>query len=98
MNWLFGGRGGVLERRSLREALAEWTDWDWAGYELGICLGLMPPAPVFGRAKHVFWSRHPVGEALYRVLDQLVAVGVLVKRDDPDFQYRWNPEFKGSWE
>jgi hypothetical protein len=27
-----------------------------------------------------------------------VAAGVLEKRDEPDFQYRWNPAFRGSWE
>ena len=75
-----------MERRSLRETLADWTDWDGAGYALGVCLGLMPPAPGFGRAKHVFWSSHPVGEALYRALDILVGVGILEKRDAPDLQ------------
>jgi hypothetical protein len=87
-----------MEHRSLREALSDWTDWDWAGYKLGICLGLMPPEPTFGRAKHVFWSNHPVGNVLYRMLDELVALSVLEKRDEPDIQYRWNPAFQGSWE
>jgi hypothetical protein len=58
----------------------------------------MPPQPIFGRAKHVFWSDHPIGNALYRMLDELVGVGVLEKRDEPDTQYRWNPTFQGSWE
>lgn len=87
-----------MERRSLREALTDWTDWDWAGYELAVCLGLIPSESKVGRAKHVFWSSHPVGEALYRTLDILVGVGILEKRDDPDCQCRWNPAFKGSWE
>ncbi len=50
------------------------------------------------RAKHVFWSTNPVGNMLYAMLDQMVAVGILEKRDEPDFQYRWNPSFRGSWE
>jgi hypothetical protein len=58
----------------------------------------MPPEPAFGRAKHVFWSTHPVGDVPYRALDELVGVGILEKRDDPDVQYRWNPTFKGSWD
>jgi hypothetical protein len=87
-----------VERQSLREALSDWRDWDGAGYTLGICLGLMPPEPGWGRAKHVFWSNHEIGNMLYAMLDQLVAAGVLEKRDEPDIQYRWNPAFRGSWE
>jgi len=87
-----------MERQSLREALSDWRDIDVAGYALGIALGLMPPKPAFGRAKHVFWSNNEIGTMLYAMLDQLVAAGVLEKRDEPDFQYRWNPAFRGSWE
>ena len=87
-----------MERPSLREALADWSDWDGAGYALGICLGLMPPEPGWGRAKHVFWSNHDIGNMLYAMLDQLVTASVLEKRDEPDIQYRWNPAFRGSWE
>jgi uncharacterized protein YaiE (UPF0345 family) len=46
----------------------------------------------------VFWSRHPIGDLLFNTLDALVDAGVLMKRDEPDFQYRWNPDFKGTWE
>ena len=87
-----------MERPSLRDTLAGWTDWDGAGHALGICLGLMPPDPGWGRAKHVFWSDHAIGRMLYAMLDQLVAAGVLETRDEPDKQYRWNSEFRGSWE
>ncbi len=88
-----------MERQSLREALEHWTDWDGAGHALGVCLGLMPPPEQgFGRAKHVFWSNHEIGNMLYAMLDQLVAAGVLETRDEPDRQYRWNPAFRGSWE
>jgi hypothetical protein len=87
-----------VERVSLREALADWTDWDGAGHALGVCLGLMPAEPGWGRTKHVFWARHPVGDRLYRMLEDMVAVGILERREEPDFQFRWNPGFKGSWE
>ena len=83
---------------SLREALTDWTDWDGAMHSLGICLGLFPQEDNFGNTKHVFWSSNPVGEALFRMLDELVGVGILERRDEPDIQYRWNPAFKGSWE
>ena len=46
----------------------------------------MPSESNFGRTKHVFWSSHPVGEALYRALDILVGVGILEKQDAPDLQ------------
>lgn len=87
-----------MELQPLRNALAEWCDWDMAGYALGICLGLMSPEPAFGRAKHVFWSNHEIGNMLYAMFEQLVAAGVLESRDEPDKQYRWNPAFRGSWE
>jgi hypothetical protein len=32
-------------------------------------------------------------------VNRLVAVGVLEHRDsDDDLEYRWNPNYKGSWE
>jgi hypothetical protein len=84
----------------LREALVDWTDADGAAYSLAECMGLMPPWTSSGwlRTKHVFWSNNPVGNMLDTLLDQLVAAGVLEKRDDPDYQYRWNAAFRGSWE
>src|SRR5438067_9988579 len=79
--------GGEVVVQTLRAALAEWTDWDVAGYALAVSLGLMPGAPGFGRAKHVFWSDHPAGTALLGILDELVAAGVLDRRAEPDRQY-----------
>jgi hypothetical protein len=88
----------VTER--LPEHLRDWVDWDGAAYWLAITLGLMKDEPGLfqTRAKHVFWSANPVGEMLYAMLDQMVAAGILEKRDEPDFQYRWNQSFCGSWE
>ena len=87
-----------LEWQSLREALADWTDWDGAGYALGVSLGLMPARKGWGGAKHVFWSKHPIGSMLYEMLEQLVVAEVLETRDEPDKQYRWNPSFRGDWD
>jgi hypothetical protein len=78
--------------------LSDWTDADAAAFLLGIALGLMPDESAFGSAKHVFWTRNPIGEMLYGMLDRLVEHGVLEKRDEPDWQYRWNSSFHGSWE
>ena len=89
-------RAGIA---TLRDELADWTDIDVAGLILARRLGIIGAEVQFQTdAKHVFWSDHPVGRALYQMLDQLVEAGVLEKRDEPDFQYRWNPSFKGSWD
>ena len=83
----------------LRDALADWTDWDVAAYELARALDLMGDGVRFHlEAKHVFWSNHPIGNMLYETLQRLDEVGVLQYREEPDHQYRWNPDFRGSWE
>lgn len=89
-----------MQLRTLKQSLQMWTDVDGAAYELAVVLGLMDPAshPFHTNAKHVFWSSHPVGEALFQMLESLTKAGVLERRDEPDFQYRWNGGFKGSWE
>jgi hypothetical protein len=84
---------------SLRETLADWTDVDIAEYELARAFGLMGEGVSFSTdAKHVFWSRNPIGTMLYDMLAKLAEVGVLEYRAEPDGQYRWNPNFRGSWE
>jgi len=35
---------------------------------------------------------------LYDMLDRLVALGAILRRDEPDKQYRWNREYRGTWE
>jgi len=89
-----------MNTRTLRTALEEWTDWDGAAYALAVALGLIDPqqAPFATKAKHVFWSNHPVGTMLYDMLDRLVALGAILRRDEPDKQYRWNREYRGTWE
>lgn len=85
---------------SLKQRLISWTDVDVASYELAVVLGLMNLAehPIQSKAKHVFWSTHPIGEELAQVLSRLADVGVLECRTEPDLQYRWSRSFKGSWE
>jgi hypothetical protein len=84
---------------TLKTELANWQDWDVACYILSQNIGLMnADSSLQTQAKHVFWSDNPVGNTLIDILNQLVEVGVLEKRDEPDLQYRWNPEFKGTWE
>ena len=84
----------------LKERLGSWTDIDVAGYELAVTLGLMDPEvhTFHLRAKHVSWSAHPIGDLLVHILDLLAEARVLEKRNEPDYQYRWNEKFKGTWE
>jgi hypothetical protein len=84
---------------TLKSRLLEWTDWDYAMYYLGIALGLIDESVPFAtKAKHVFWTNNPVGVLLMGILDSMVVAGILLKRDEPDYQFRWNSEFIGSWE
>jgi hypothetical protein len=87
----------MMDTATLKQRLADWTDWDGAEYELAVCLGLMTSdTPFSTRAKHVFWSNNPVGNTLRAIIDHLVEIQALEMNDDE--QYRWNSTFKGSWE
>ena len=91
---------------SLKERLSGWTDWDSAMYHLGTCLGFWPEFGAPGDAtgpfdpwhgyKGVIWSGNPVGDAISYFFVALVEAGCLERRDEPDIQYRWNPNYKGD--
>jgi hypothetical protein len=87
-----------METTSLRVALADWLDWDFAQYALGRSLGLFGESVQYLAVKGVFWSDNDTGPLLFRMLEQMAAAGVLEKRDEPDIQFRWNPAFQGYWE
>jgi len=73
----------------LRDRLAEWTDFDVAGYHLGVVLGLLPEWPegeAWGDHKWVFWSANPLGDALYMMLRNLTSLGILEHNGDA---FRW---------
>lgn len=74
--------------RLLRDALADWTDWDVAAFELGHALGVFEDR-TFLDVKHVFWTSNSLGGGLHTSLHALVAAGVLEHRDEGDDQYRW---------
>jgi hypothetical protein len=85
-----------MKQRSLKTALADWTDIDIAQYQLGICLNMISSDVPFNSVKHIFWSDNQIGNALAKMLDTLAEAHVLEKRDEPDFQYRWNENFKNN--
>lgn len=73
----------------LSEELAEWTYWDGAAFSVGAALGIFGESEQFLRVKGVFWTDNPLGNALHEILIQLVAAGVLERREEPDEQFRW---------
>jgi hypothetical protein len=83
---------------TLKEELAEWTDFDLAGLYAARCLGIFASdITTIRQVKHVFWSAHPVGESIVRLLNELVKAGVL-EYDEEDLRFRWNQAYRGSWE
>lgn len=83
----------------LKNDLKEWQDIDTAAFCLACAIGLMKEGDFQVKAKHVFWSNNPIGDMLYEMLKHLVKVGILEENPDPEeMAYRWNPNFKGSWE
>lgn len=79
-----------MEEARLPEILAEWTDFDVAGYRLGRFIGAVPQERSFGSMKGAFWiDGFPLGIMLDEMLESMVKAGVLQKNDD--LQYRWNP-------
>jgi hypothetical protein len=75
---------------SFPTALADWTDFDTAAFELGRALGVFTEADSFQSVKGVFWSSSPLGTALDDTLRALVAGGILEDKPDDDTIYRWN--------
>lgn len=89
---------------SLQERLTGWREWDIAMYEVGACLGFWPEfgAPPgedqWHGTKGVMWSANPLGDTLSDFIISLTKAGVLERRDEPDIEYRWNPNYKGMEE
>ncbi|MEU9329342.1 hypothetical protein AB0D91_37035 [Streptomyces canus] len=75
----------------LKDILADWRDYDDAGFRLGIFLGVFPPDQKFNLVKRMFWvDGYPLGEMLVDILDRMAQSGVLLK-DEEDVRYKWNP-------
>jgi lactoylglutathione lyase len=83
-----------MSRTTLAGALSDWTDIDVAAHALARSLGLMPGNSAMREAKWVYWSNNPLGIELVVLLDRLVELGFLEKRDEPDLQYRLRSDFR----
>ncbi len=73
------------------EAMKDWTDIDGAMYDLGLALGFYPGREWL-EVKSVFWTNNPLCNTLHTMVQQLVELGALEKRDeddDHDEMYRW---------
>jgi lactoylglutathione lyase len=79
---------------ALTAFLTDWTDIDVAAHQLAQCLGALPERSAMNDAKWVYWSNNPLGLELVALLDRLTALGLLEKRDEPDYQYRVAPQFR----
>ncbi len=77
-------------------ALRDWTDIDFAAHELAKSLGVMPLRSTINDAKWVYWTNNPLGDELVILLDRLVNLGFLEKREEPDLQYRVDETFPGK--
>ena len=84
---------------NLREYLREWRDVDIVQYELACILGIIDREKYnfHVHTKHVFWSRHELGNALFFIIRELSRAGVL-EFDEEELRVRWNPRYRGSWE
>jgi catechol 2,3-dioxygenase-like lactoylglutathione lyase family enzyme len=86
-------RCASVTRTTLAATLSDWVDIDVAAHALARALGVMPINSAMSDAKWVYWSNNPLGNELVILLDRLVELGFLEKRDEPDIQYRTQPDF-----
>ncbi len=86
--------------KTLKATLADWTDVDTAMVAVTELLGLIDfeTSPYQTKSKWVFWTNNPFGDMAYDLLEKLVNLGILERRDESDNEYRWNPSFRGGWE
>jgi hypothetical protein len=80
--------------KTLRVALADWTDIDASAHTLAQCLGIMPSQLQMKEVKWVYWSENSLGTMLHSTLERLLELGALEKREEPDLQYRWRSAYR----
>ena len=78
--------------------IKDWQNFDIASYNLAISLGIMKSSNLGTLPyKYVFWSNHPVGEMLAKILISLTKLDILEYNED-HLSYRWNPNYRGDWD
>ena len=78
---------------SFKDDLRNWTDFDGAGFCLGVYLGFFK-RDEFQKVKGLLWTQNSVSDALYDSLDLMVKCGILLKNDDED-QFKWGKNEQG---
>jgi hypothetical protein len=81
--------------KSLAKSLENWTDPDYAMYELSVVLGLVDvnKGSFAGEFKWIYWSTNIYYEALQSMLFKMVELGFL-EYDDEIEKVRVNPNFE----
>ena len=78
--------------------MSDWLDFDSTAMALASSLGLMKHSD-WPAVKGLLFCDTPIKRMLLEALDRLILLGVMEEIDtDDDHVYRWNPNFKGSWE
>lgn len=78
---------------TLKDLLEDWTEFDIAMYYLACILGIIEYDEKFNsyrKTKAIYWSKNPLGDSLYEMLETLVKRGILERNDDG---YRWNKSY-----
>lgn len=68
------------------------TDIDIAQFKIGAILGFWSADDDFNKYKGLFWTDNPIGNSLYKIIENLIDIGALKWEDYPVVVY--NPEFK----
>jgi hypothetical protein len=71
--------------------LSDWVDEDIAQYYVGLCIGIIPEGTPYEKA--TYWSNTPLGNATHLMLLGMVHSGMLFRRTEPDYQYKWNDKY-----
>ena len=68
------------------------TDIDVAQFKIGAILGFWSADDEFNSYKGLFWTDNPIGNSLYKIIENLIDIGALKWESYHVVQY--NPEFK----
>jgi hypothetical protein len=82
--------------RSLAEDLADWTEWDIAALRLAQAIGLFEGQDLATQVKGLLWTDNPLGRGLHDALLALADAHILMRRQEPDEQFRWLGTVLGS--
>ncbi|MFI1582809.1 hypothetical protein [Embleya sp. NPDC020630] len=75
----------------LSESLTNWLEYDSALLEVGLALGFFGPRNHPQQHSHMFKTNNPLCTALTHILEQLVDIGVVERRDGPtDVEFCWS--------